>query len=206
MIALTFHPLDRWPYPDRRDRRGHYIFRATWGETLDLLDRELGYLEAFRVVLQADFRERDLRADGWPRADARTPQHPGVILSFESRVGPQRYATDAHDFWQHNVRGIALGLEALRAVDRYGITRSGEQYAGWKQLTAGSGITTEAAALHLIGRLAAVPMSELRQPDRRRAYRHALIRAHPDNGGTSELLAEVRDAGRVLGITREDSA
>lgn len=49
------------------------------------------------------------------------------------------YATDVCDYWQHNVRSIALGLEALRAVDRYGISRRGEQYAGFRgTLTAGA--------------------------------------------------------------------
>jgi hypothetical protein len=42
------------------------------------------------------------------------------------------YATDVCEFWQHNVRSIALGLEALRAVDRYGISKRGQQYAGFR--------------------------------------------------------------------------
>lgn len=41
------------------------------------------------------------------------------------------YATDVCERWQHNVRSIALGLQALRAVDRYGISRRGQQYAGF---------------------------------------------------------------------------
>lgn len=50
------------------------------------------------------------------------------------------YATDTCVLWQHNVRSIALGLEALRAVDRYGITKRGEQYAGFTgALPAGRG-------------------------------------------------------------------
>jgi len=196
---VTFHPLGTWPHPDTNPRRSRHTFRSGWADTLDLLDRELGHLEAFRVVLQADFRDGEIRLDGWPRADARLPQHPGIILSFESRIGPQRYATDAHAFWEHNVRGVALGLEALRAVDRYGITRSGEQYAGWKQLTAGSGITTEQAARELVARLSDLNGTS---DDLRAHYRRALVKAHPDHGGSTDLLASVRDAGRVLGVSR----
>lgn len=49
------------------------------------------------------------------------------------------YATDTCGFWQHNVRSIGLGLEALRAVDRYGISKRGQQYAGFRAaLTSGS--------------------------------------------------------------------
>jgi hypothetical protein len=74
--------------------------------------------------------------------------HPDIGGSHEDFVALQAatdpskrlvYATDACVYWQHNVRSIALGLEALRAVDRYGITRKGEQYAGFRAaLSAGS--------------------------------------------------------------------
>lgn len=74
--------------------------------------------------------------------------HPDVggnhedFVALQAATDPSRrlvYATDACEDWRHNVRSIALGLEALRAVDRYGITRKGEQYAGFRAaLTAGS--------------------------------------------------------------------
>jgi hypothetical protein len=35
--------------------------------------------------------------------------------------------------WQDNLRAVALGLEALRRVERYGIAQRGEQYAGWRR-------------------------------------------------------------------------
>ena len=63
------------------------------------------------------------------------------FVAIQAALDPAKrlvYATDCCDFWQHNLRSIALGLEALRAVDRYGISRRGEQYAGFRAaLTAG---------------------------------------------------------------------
>lgn len=67
--------------------------------------------------------------------------HPDVggqhadFVAIQAAVDPAKrlvYATDVCDFWQHNVRSIALGLQSLRAVDRYGISRRGEQYAGFR--------------------------------------------------------------------------
>ena len=72
-----------------------------------------------------------------PRANA-SPKSPAVVIAFESKHGPLQYATDAFTHWQANVRAVALGLEALRRVERYGITKHGEQYTGWKQLGSGT--------------------------------------------------------------------
>jgi hypothetical protein len=66
---------------------------------------------------------------------------PGVRIAFESKYGPLTYATD--EFVTRPARladqrpRIALALQALRAVDRYGVTKRGEQYTGWKALPAG---------------------------------------------------------------------
>jgi hypothetical protein len=99
-------------------------------------------------VLEAGFRDSDLRVDGWPKGNASQPWHPGVRLAFDAPdKGPLIYATDVYDQpawasgsispWQANLRAIALGLEALRAVDRYGITKRGEQYRGFLALPPG---------------------------------------------------------------------
>lgn len=48
-----------------------------------------------------------------------------------------QFAVDQFPTWQDNLRAIALGLDALRRVQRYGIVKEDEQYTGWKQLTGG---------------------------------------------------------------------
>lgn len=137
-MNVRFRPITLWPPDFSRTRNFSNPFRAGWSSTLNLLERELDNLGAHEVVIEAFFEEGDLRLDGWPRANA-WPRHPGVIVSFDSKHGPLRYGTDAFSDYQANVRAIALGLEALRKVDRYGIGKRGEQYVGWKALGAGEG-------------------------------------------------------------------
>lgn len=108
-------------------------FSAPFRRTVELLSDELRQLKARHVVIELDVRERDIRLDGFPRADARVGV-PCVVISFESKHGPLRYATGEYVDWQDNVRAIALSLNALRAVDRYGVSRRGEQYRGWRAL------------------------------------------------------------------------
>ena len=172
-MLATFRPLPRWPYPETRDRRSRYTFKAGWADTLELLEYEIGRLGGHDVILGAAFREEDLRLDGMPRSNAREPWHPGIEISFDTPKGRLVYATDVCEYWQHNVRSIALGLEALRAVDRFGITRHGEQYAGFLQLEdsveKGRRLVEEAGGVTA-----------------------ALKRWHPDGGGDARAFGAVQ--------------
>jgi hypothetical protein len=84
-------------------------------------------------VIEAQFTEDEIRLDGRPRAGAR-PAFPGVIVSFDSKHGPLRFCCDDCVDWMDNVRAIALTMNYLRGADRYGVTKDGEQYKGWKAL------------------------------------------------------------------------
>jgi antitoxin (DNA-binding transcriptional repressor) of toxin-antitoxin stability system len=214
------------PISDRTPFTGKHVysdFDSTWSATQQLLARELRAINARTIVLEVDFRERDLRLDGQLRADARC-QSPAVRLAFDSIHGPLVYATDRFvgrgykrrmDDWQHNVRAIALGLEALRKVDRYGITRRGEQYAGWKALPPGSnaiamGGRTKTEAAELIERIAIGDEGDARDrtvariiagdhPDFREIVRNAKAMAHPDRqDGNRALWDELERALHVL--------
>lgn len=121
-----------------RPARGLYgaksTFSASYGRTLKDLDRELQHLDARDVTIQAGFQQ--VRLDGWPYSSAR-PDHPAVIVQFRRGTRPEvltfrgfRFAT-----FEDNLRAIALSMEALRRVDRYGVVE-GEQYQGFKQLEA----------------------------------------------------------------------
>ena len=202
-MDVRFQPLTVWPQKSTPAamRRSRIVFRVEWANTLDLLFRELERLGAKNVVIEIGLRPEDIRRDGWPRAGARVPEHPGVVLSFESRHGPLRYLTDTHADWQHNVRAIALGLEALRAIDRYGVTTSGEQYAGWKALgTGGSDAATPTKRQEAERFLCGVVGEHVGALSFKALYRQALIKAHPDHGGSLEKLEQVRQAGAILGV------
>jgi len=209
MIEFTFRPIDVWPGERTRGRKGSQ-FRSRWSATLELLKRELRHLRANRPVIQIDLTERDFRvSDGLPRAAAR-PETPGVIMSFDSRVGPLRYCCDTYTAWQDNVRAIAMTLENLRAVDRYGATtRRGEQYAGFRALPApdDNGFATAEDAAAFILKAAEFNGSSaafLAAPGdvRRSAYRAAAKKLHPDSGGDADQFAKFQRAKEILEATR----
>lgn len=176
-MQVRFRPISSWPAEFVPGHR-HDPFRASFGQTLQLLEFELDKLGASDVVIEAGFREQDIRLDGWPRSNAQQPSFPGVIVNFESHHGPLRYGTSMYVRWQANLRAIALGLEALRAVDRHGIGQRGEQYAGWKQLTAGGPDVARGRTL-------------IAHHGGERAARFA---THPDQGGDAKDFADVQAA------------
>lgn len=178
-MKFTFRPLTLFPPEFHAPPTFSNPFRAGYQDTLDLLMRELDKLQAREFVIEAGFREGDIRLDGLPRADARVPSHPGVVVSFDSKHGPLRYGTDAFPAWQANLRAIALGLEALRKVDRYGIGRRGEQYQGWRALPAGDD-PSEVRGARLIEEFGGV--------------KEALKATHPDHGGDPRDFADVQAA------------
>ncbi len=205
-MRLSVRPIETWPgdltpEAEREPSR----FRANWLATVELLGREVANLDGEEVVLQAAVRERDCRIDGWIRADA-VPSHPGVIVSFDSRHGPLRYWTDRFGWggqrhlpgWQANVRAIALGLEALRSVDRYGIARAGEQYVGYRQLTAGAASPmTRDEALWMLARHSGMTRPEVAE-NPAKAYRSAAHELHPDRGGDPEDFRRLRRARELV--------
>lgn len=213
MIDARFRSLDTWPYESTpsHQRRTRWTFKASWESTLHLLDRELGHLGARDIVIECGLRAHEIRNDGWPRSNANLPSFPGVAVHFDApELGHLRYSTDTCEFWQHNVRSIALGLQALRAVDRYGITRGGEQYRGFGELP--SGIAVPAARMSV--EQAATFITEhavdgngfgmydvedvIADVWYAEAYRAAARRLHPDAGGTVPDFQRLQEAKAVL--------
>ncbi len=144
MIDCRFKPIEKWPSKPTPDWRRQYSrFKAGWKATLDLLERELGHLGAKDITIEGFFFLNDIRNDGWPKSSAR-PSQPGIVLSFTTKQGRMVMPCDKYTDWESNIRAIALTLEYLRAVERYGATsEKQEQYTGWLRLPA-AGATDEA--------------------------------------------------------------
>ena len=123
---MTLRPIHQWPGELTRTRRAS-AFSAKFSDTLELLRKELRLLEPQsryypKTVLQIAMDEKDFRLDGMPRAGAKA-QHPGVILTIypnAKEASELTFPCDTFLTWQDNLRAIALTLEALRKVNRYG--------------------------------------------------------------------------------------
>lgn len=193
-------PEERRPHPFRRTLSGGSIQRTVpgidWSGTCDLLAAELYHLGAIpgTVLLQLDVEDRHIRKDGWIRADA-SPASPGVVLSFESEVhGHLSYPADTFTDWRANVRAIAVALENLRRVARYGVGRHGEQYRGWKALPA----EISGGPHAVIARHAGCTEEDVRRNPAKR-IRAARLATHPDRGAPRALWDEVEAAALALG-------
>jgi len=208
-MRLRFQPIDQWPdgWRERSDRP-YSPFTATWEATLALLERELVQLGVDEALLQVDASSRDCRLDGQLRSDARVG-HPGVIVTIDSpKLGALVYSCDRfagghkQPGWKVNLRAIALGLEALRKVERYGIADRGQQYAGFGALPParpmGPSMTVdEALALLKLGHYAR-NVEDLPADEVRRAWKRIAGQHHPDVGGDAETFRKLTEARDLL--------
>ncbi|MEF2979060.1 hypothetical protein [Subtercola sp. YIM 133946] len=171
--------------------------------TLELLDRELSALGSTDREMLVAIAPADFRLDGKPRAQARA-EHPGVIISFKAKLGALSYPCDTFTTWQDNLRAIALALEALRKVDRYGVTKHGEQYRGFMAIEGTaipSRVTSVQQALDVLYAAAGVIVEPgvIYEPEGlARIARRALFKTHPDQGGDAAVFQRVIAAQAFL--------
>ena len=208
MLNASFRPLEQWP-GERTKWRTVGNFRSSYVQTLDLLEFELSKIKARAgsVIIQVDsLTLADIRNDGWPRGNWSPPSRAlcGVIVSFESPKGSISFPCDRYFAWADNLRAIALSMQALRAVDRYGVTRGNEQYRGWAKLEAPgakNGKMDRYAALQFLAGLHRSPpenLARLSSDQLRDICRTARIENHPDRGGSHETFVNIGEAERVL--------
>lgn len=174
-------------------------FGKTWTEVQELLERELRMLSyrSGSVVLQTAHSPYDVRKDGRLRADVRKPEHSGVVLKFEvydsvqKRYVPMSFECDQFTDWKANVRAIADAMEALRKVNRYGVSGGGKSnahYEGYKALPPAEEASDEAdlTCAQFIALHSAFNRVEI-LTDKAvliKAYKQAAAKLHPDNPET----------------------
>lgn len=188
--TMNVGPIGEWPGAFTRDRQVSK-FSAGLTDTLKLLDREIyhlvdTYAQQKSAELLVAIPAGAFRIDGRPYANAKA-EHPGVIFSIDSRHGHLSYPCDTFTRWEDNLRAIALALEALRKVDRYGVTKRGEQYRGFLAIeatAAPAGFATASAARDWLA--ASWPGETLRS-----SLRRAQREAHPDSGGDASVFQRV---------------
>lgn len=209
MSWIRFVPMDA-PTGNRKSY-SQSRYRASYSNTMNLLRRELEHLSASSVLLEAHFQANEIRNDGFPRSSAR-PSFPDVRLSFKSKVGPLSFEGSTYDNWEDNLRAIALTMELLRDIERYGVVKGAQQYRGFKALPDGNAqpqstsgtITPYQAAMLRLSLYAEISTDAFKAmvakgyEGAREMYREASRRCHPDAGGSNEAMCKVNEAWRVI--------
>ena len=204
MIEVSFRYMERQkPNPLAADGvRSARSSNPSWSKAFELLRYELHRINAKDVVIEAGYKPHQVRSDGWPYSSA-APEHQQVRVSFSTNGVPvsffQGHFAGSIDCVPYNVWLIAMTLQALRAVNRYGCSRAGEQYRGWSQLPPGGIPTQEWASLEEAARwllaqteINMSPANLLGNPKNLRlVYRQVASEAHPDAGGRVEVMAKV---------------
>jgi hypothetical protein len=202
--------FDEWPR--KRNPNFEYArFESKYSATEKILEREVNALtpRMGSVFLKTFHSPRDVRKDGQLRqGEVRSPEYPGVILEFDSLDKVQRkyvkiqFVCDRFKSWKDNVRAIALGMEALRKVERYGITSAQEQYEGFKAKTLPPKIELGASmsvadALAFIQHKSQKPVIA-NQGNYEEVYKYAIQKCHPDKGGSHDDMAKLNIARDTL--------
>lgn len=174
-------------------------FNSTLSSTIELLKKELRLINASDELVQLSCEAGQIRRDGWPRSDCRAS--PPVAVTFSLKDRSVTMPCNTYSNWHCNLRAIALSLQALRAVDRYGVSSNGEQYRGWTALTYQPDhfhdVPSAAAFLCKFGGGDPVKVrSEITAF--KACFKRACVETHPDNGGNSEDFKAVMKAKELI--------
>lgn len=215
MLDIKIKPLVTWPgKPNSSPKRS--TFRCGYKVSIGQLEDEL-YKASFvpgSVVIEMYVEPREIRLDGQLRANARV-NRPGVILRFSRKTGKvltrpdgQRsyqtqdvsYPCDAFDDWQDNLRAIALSMESLRRVERYGVFKYDEIISRLALPSAEGRTTTREDAAAFIAQHSGFAMADILtdMATKVAAYRKAATELHPDRGGSNETFLKLQECLKVL--------
>lgn len=204
----------RTPAHERIDSRfGKGIYKIGLSIARDGLLLELERLGAANIVITTDL---PTRRDGLPYADSRASDV-GVAVWFAmpnivtGRVDERVFACDKWRTHAENMRAIALSIEAMRGLARWGagdvVNRA---FTGFAALPPGSPSPAPPPkkrpwweVLGINAAVRAATPNELLADIVKIQHRKLIKNAHPDAGGSHELAAEINaalaEAERELG-------
>lgn len=195
---MTPPPNPRYPlsWPGgwaRAASRDSSAFRTGTGAAAQLLTLatgirrlcdELRRLGADDVVISTDV---PIRRDGMPYASAALPKDPGCAVYFTLKRKPMALACDKYTRLPDNMAALAAHIDALRAIQRYGVGTVEQTFAGYAQLPSPVADAIEWWNVLRVERTATLPEVEA-------AYRRLAMDHHPDRGGSHDDMAKLTQA------------
>lgn len=189
MIDKSAHPLC-WPErrPRFNPRKVNHHFKSSFARARDNCIQEVTRIGGDRLIISSNLK---LKPDGKPYAadDGKILPDPGVAVYFTRNGKELCFACDCWSHVQDNMHAIALTIEALRGIARWGTGYMMEAaFRGFAALPE----TTGSNWWEVLG----VPVNSA--PDQvKEAYRLLAKKFHPDtgeNGGDAERFRRVQQA------------
>lgn len=172
-----------WPKTDPAKRESGQQFKQTLAGALESLRVEVGRLGGKNLVLSSNYT-----------LGSTNPKEPGVVAYFEYQSKPVAIPCDRWAKIEANVRAIALTIEAMRGMERWGAKHMiTAMFQGFTALPERTG----KSCWEVLGVKSYASEKEILD-----AYRTMAKRAHPDQGGSSEAFNEVAQAKDIALATR----
>lgn len=176
-------------WPDGRPRtpqhlRRHARFKTSFATARDRLMREIRLLGGDGMIFSSDIPRRQ---DGLPYADARPKSgDPGIAAYFKRKGKQLCFACDCYLTVDDNMHAIALTVEALRGIARWGTGDMMESaFRGFAALPENAGGSWWEAL--------EVPVNASKEQVKE-SYRALVKKHHPDMGGESEQFVRIQEA------------
>jgi len=189
-MSINAYPL-QWPVGWRRTppaERRSSRFKATVAGARDAVLHELqlmGCDAEGEIIISTNI---PLRADGNPRGDweRRAITDRGVAVYFFRKGRRVVLACDAYYSIEENMRAIALTLDAMRGIERWGAHEMLDRaFTGFTALPAPERKLNWRQVLGPVAQSVA---------DVKLRYRELALQHHPDRGGNPALMAEINRA------------
>lgn len=189
MDEITAYPLSwpvMWPRTPERKRQ-QSRFDTPPGAARDGMMVEIDRLGARNIIVSTNV---ELRRDGQPYANRRPVDDPGVAVFFTLQGEQRCIAVDRWLTVGDNMHAIALTINALRGISRWGSTGMvAAAFAGFAALPAGN--TSGESWWDVLE----ITEEAVDREGLNEAYRRAVKRWHPDvNGGDDTRFREIQAA------------
>ncbi len=148
------------------------------------LKAELSRLGASYIVISTNI---PLKVNGDPYSDPGRMPDPGCAVYFQLKSKPYCLPCDRWDCVEDNLYAVAKHVEAMRGMERWGVSSVEQAFAGFKELPATAGDSEPWTTV--LGIPDYANAGEIKA-----AHRVAAQSAHPDRGGSAEQMARINVA------------
>lgn len=177
-------PLCWPPHRKRAPYRQYGRFKTAFAKARDHIVAEVQRLGGRQTIISTNI---ELKRDGLPYANFKTPDDPGVAVYFTYKAKQMCFACDRYRNIEDNMHAISLTISALRGIARWG--------TGDMMESAFSGFTALPSPEQMFrwhDVLGVTPSASREEVEA--SYRRLRSLNHPDKGGQAEKFDEVQRA------------